>query len=63
LLSNSSILPILILPATSETLSGVNGEIPLAISSALTNYLQLNISGKTVKDALVFPAPLQPETM
>ena len=34
-----------------------------AISSAFTNSLQSNISGRIVKDAVVFPAPLQPAMM
>ena len=47
-------------PASIATLSGLNGESPLAISSAFTNSLQSRISGSTVYDAVVFPAPLQP---
>ena len=47
-------------PASIATLSGLNGERPLAISSALTNSLQSRISGSTVYDAVVFPAPLHP---
>ena len=47
-------------PASIATLSGLNGERPLAISSAFTNSLQSRISGSTVYDAVVFPAPLQP---
>ena len=47
-------------PASIATLSGLNGERPLAISSAFTNSLQSRISGSTVYDAVVLPAPLQP---
>lgn len=43
--------------------SGFNGESPRAISSALIKISQLSISGNTVKDAVVFPAPLQPAIM
>ena len=32
--------------------------MPLAISSAFTNSLQSNISGKIVNEAVVLPAPL-----
>ena len=35
----------------------------MAISSAFTNSLQLSISGKMLKEAVVLPAPLQPEMM
>mgnify|MGYP006996849578 CR=1 FL=1 len=33
----------------------------MAISSELTNSLHFSISGKIVKEAVVFPAPLQPD--
>ena len=36
---------------------------PLAISSALTNSLQFNKSGKTEYEAVVLPAPLHPAIM
>ena len=42
-------------------LSALKGESPLAISSELTNSLHFSISGKIVKEAVVFPAPLQPD--
>ena len=45
------------------TLSGLNGERPRAISSALTNSWHPRISGNTVKEAVVLPAPLQPAMM
>jgi hypothetical protein len=50
----------IIRPASIDDNSGFNGERPRAISSALMKILQLSISGKTVKDAVVLPAPLQP---
>jgi hypothetical protein len=50
-------------PACIATPSGLKGESPAAISSALTNSLQFNISGNTVKLAIVFPAPLHPAMM
>jgi hypothetical protein len=58
--SSSLILFNIILPASNETFSAWKGESPFAISSALTNSLQSNISGKIVNDAVVLPAPLQP---
>ena len=58
--SNSFILLSIIRPASKDTFSGWKGDNPLAISSALTNSLQSNITGNMVKDAVVFPAPLQP---
>ena len=39
----------------------LKGESPLAISSEFTNSLHFNISGSIVKEAVVFPAPLQPD--
>jgi hypothetical protein len=48
------------LPASIATLSGRNGERPRAISSAFTNSWQFKISGKILKEAVVFPAPLHP---
>jgi len=59
-LNSSSIRLSIKRPASIATLSGLNGDNPRAISSALTNSLQSNISGKTVYEAVVFPAPLQP---
>lgn len=50
-------------PAWSATPSGLNGESPAAISSALTNSMQWSISGRTVKLAVVLPAPLHPAIM
>lgn len=47
-------------PASIATLSGLKGDNPLAISSALTNSLHCRISGRTVNEAVVLPAPLQP---
>ncbi len=46
-----------------EIPSGLKGEIPFAISSALTNSLQFKISGRILNEAVVLPAPLQPATM
>ena len=60
---SSLILESIILPACIPTESGFNGESPFAISSALTNSLQLNISGKIVYEAVVFPAPFGPAMM
>ena len=50
-------------PAMMDILSGLNGERPLAISSAFTNSRHCKISGSMVYDAVVFPAPLQPAIM
>ena len=52
---------IIILPASKETFSGLNGDKPFAISSAFTNSLQFRIIGNIVNEAVVLPAPLQPE--
>jgi len=62
-LKSSFILFSIIPPDSIDTLSGLKGERPLAISSAFTNSLQFKISGKIVKEAFVFRAPLQPEIM
>jgi hypothetical protein len=43
----------MILPASIETFSGWKGDMPLAISSAFTNSLQLRISGRILNDAVV----------
>ena len=43
--------------------AGLNGERLLANSSELTNWLQLSISGSNAYEAVVFPAPLQPDMM
>ena len=43
--------------------SGLKGDSPLAISSALTNSLQFNKSGKTEYEAVVLPVPLHPAIM
>jgi hypothetical protein len=51
------------LPAAISTLAGLKGDSPLAISSALTNWLQWSISGRIVSEAEVFPAPLHPAIM
>ena len=48
------------LPASMATPSGLNGDRPFAISSALTNSFTKRLFGKIVIDAVVFPAPLQP---
>jgi len=47
-------------PALNSTDSGLNGESPLAISSALTNSSQSSISGRIVNEAVVLPAPFGP---
>jgi hypothetical protein len=57
---SSAILLNIILPASNTTSSGWKGGNPLAISSAFTNSLQLIISGKMVKEAVVFLTPLHP---
>jgi hypothetical protein len=63
LLSKSScILESINLAASMATLSGLNGDSPAAMPSAFTNSLQLNISGRMVKLAVVLPAPLHPAT-
>ena len=41
-------------------LSGLNGDRPRAISSALTNSWQCSNSGSIVYEAVVLPAPLHP---
>lgn len=51
------------LPANTATPSGLNGDSPRAISSALTNYLIRKLLGNMVIDAVVFPAPLHPAMM
>jgi len=38
----------MIRPVSKETVSGWNGDRPLAISSAFTNSLQFKVSGKIV---------------
>ena len=53
----SFILSNIIRPDSMATLSGWNGDNHLAISSALTNSLQLSISGNTEYEAVVLPAP------
>jgi hypothetical protein len=60
-LSKVSMRSSIIRPASKATFSGWNGDNPNAILSAFTNSLQSKISGKIVNDAVVFPAPLQPE--
>ncbi|MBK7806429.1 MAG: hypothetical protein IPJ51_09035 [Saprospiraceae bacterium] len=50
----------MIRPDSNVTFSSWNGDNPLAISSALTNSLQFIISGSSVYDNVVFPAPLHP---
>ncbi len=54
---------IISLPASIATDSGLNGESPLAISSALTNSRHSNRLGNTAYEAVVFPAPLHPAIM
>ena len=54
------ILPNISLPAWTATSSGLNGDNPFAISSAFTNSLQFNKSGRMFMEAVVFPAPLGP---
>lgn len=44
-----------------EALDGSKGESPLANSSEFTNSLQSSISGRREYEAVVFPAPLQPD--
>ena len=58
--SSSSIRSNINLPASIAIPSGLNGESPRAISSAFTNSFTFSISGSTVYEAVVFPAPLQP---
>ena len=58
--SNSFMRLSINLPASIATLSGLNGESPCAISSALTNSLHCRILGRTLYEAVVFPAPLGP---
>ena len=58
-----SIRSSIILPASIATSSGWNGDKPLAISSAFTNSRQSRISGRTVIEAVVLPAPLHPAIM
>lgn len=57
------ILSSMSLPASIATPSGLNGDKPFAISSALTNSFTKRLFGKIVMDAVVFPAPLQPAMM
>ncbi len=45
------------------TASGLNGDSPFAISSALTNSRHSNKLGNTEYEAVVFPAPLHPAIM
>ena len=47
--------------AETEAIEGSKGDRLLANSSELTNSRQSRISGKNVYDAVVLPAPLQPD--
>ena len=58
--SKSSILLSIKRPASIATPSGLKGERPFAISSALTNSLTSKDLGRIVLEAVVLPAPLQP---
>ncbi|HKK60924.1 MAG TPA: hypothetical protein VJ951_00090, partial [Bacteroidales bacterium] len=49
------------LPASIADFDGFNGDNPFAISSAFIKISQSNISGNTVKEAVVLPAPLHPD--
>ena len=44
-----------------EAFSGLKGESPFANSSEFTNCVQSSISGNKEYEAVVFPAPLQPD--
>ncbi len=61
--SKSSILFSIKRPASIATLSGLKGDKPLAISSALTNSFTSKDLGSIVLEAVVLPAPLQPAMM